>query len=364
MNGHVLHVITDTDRRGAQTFGVDLNHALVEQQVAGRVIALAGGVSDRPLPVPVIGRGQLAVTTLAALRREMAVAAVVVAHGSRALPACGMAGVGLSTPVVYRNIGDLTYWAPDPRRRLQVRTLLRRMASVVSLWPGARDTVVDSFGVPAARAHVIPNGVPASRCRRTDLTDRATERTRLGLDPTRPTLAFVGALSPEKDPAMAIHVVGDLDAQLVVAGDGPLRSDLEELAAEVAPGRVRFLGVVEGPKEAFAAADLCLLTSRSEGMPGVVIEAGMSGLASVATDVGAVRDMIVPGVTGDVAAPGDVAALVRATERTLSHADEHGAAARALCLERFEIGVVAAAWAQLLRAVVAAMGITAFMATS
>ena len=55
-----------------------------------------------------------------------------------------------------------------------------------------------------------------------------------------------------------------------------------------------------GPVDWMPALDALVLTSRTEGVPGVLIEAGMSGVPAVTTDVGWVREVVLDGVTGAV----------------------------------------------------------------
>jgi glycosyltransferase involved in cell wall biosynthesis len=80
----------------------------------------------------------------------------------------------------------------------------------------------------------------------------------------------------------------------------------------------------------------------------VLVEAGMSGLPSVATDVGAVSEVVVHGRTGLLVGPeGD--GLAAAISAALHDRDRLGGAAHRHCLERFEIGTVADQWDRLLR---------------
>ena len=102
----VLSVITSTDRRGAETFAVGLGAALQARGRSVRTVALAPGASEASLEVPTLGPRTLAPGTLRALRQAGRGAGVVVAHGSRALPACALATLGSGSALVYRNIGD------------------------------------------------------------------------------------------------------------------------------------------------------------------------------------------------------------------------------------------------------------------
>ena len=348
--GGVLHVITSTQRRGAETFAVDLARALDARGLASAVVALAPGAGET-LDVPALGRSALAPATLRSLRRAAASCGAVVAHGSRTLPACALALAGRRTPVVYRSIGDPTAWAGGAARRLRTRLLLGRMAAVTALWPGAAESIHDLYGVSRDRLHVLPNGVPAERCPVPDAATTGAARARLDLPAAAPVVAVIAALSPEKRIADAIDAVAAVDgAHLLVAGDGPERPTLAARSASRLGDRAHFAGVLPGPREVLAAADVVVSCSRTEGMPGVLIEAGLSGRPAVATDVGGVGQIVRDGETGVLVPPGDVGALTDGVVRALAERDRLGAAARAHCLTTFEIGPVADGWADLLRA--------------
>lgn len=343
MRKGLVQVISSTDRRGAQVFATDLGDALMARNRTLRTFALSPGITDSPLPVPVLGGRNLA-GRLLSLRRELASAEIAVAHGSRTVMACALASVGTAR-YVYRNIGDPRHWASSPLRRLRVAAYLRRAAAVVVLWPAAADALSRLHGVPSRKIRLIPNGVPAARFPRADAPRRAGARRALGLDPDVPTVVYMGSLSAEKDVATAVRAVGALDGvRLVVAGDGPERASLERLSAEVARGSVEFLGSVDQPETVLAAADTLVLPSLTEGLPAVLIEAAFTGVPAVATDVGGVREIVRDAETGFVVAPGDPVALAAALRDALAAPSELGERARTHCLARFEIGVVADAW--------------------
>lgn len=101
----------------------------------------------------------------------------------------------------------------------------------------------------------------------------------------------------------------------------------------------------------YAAADLLLLPSLSEGMPGVVIEAGLVGTASVASKVGAIPEMIEDGRSGFLARPGEHAAFIGAVARALPGARSAGQRAAEDFSQRFTMSAVSGAWcASLLQA--------------
>jgi glycosyltransferase involved in cell wall biosynthesis len=345
----VLSVITSTDRRGAETFAVGLGAALEARGRSVHTVALASGTSDGALPLPTLGPSTLAPRTLAALRRASRDAAVVVAHGSRALPACALATTGRGQPLVYRNIGDPRYWAGGSARRLRVSLFLRRTQAVVVLDAASADAIMERHGVPASRICVIPTGVRPELFPLVDAPRRDAARQRLGYDHDARIVAYIGALSWEKDVGAAVLAVASLPGvRLAVVGDGPQRGAVTAAARGLAPGRVDFLGPVVDPALTLAAADVLVLPSRTEGIPAVLIEAGLSGLPVVATDVGGVREVVVHEETGLLVAPGDATALAGALQRAMANGHGMGAAARERCLARFDMATIAARWDDLL----------------
>ena len=90
---------------------------------------------------------------------------------------------------------------------------------------------------------------------------------------------------------------------------------------------------------------------QGEGMPGVLIEGGLSGLPIVATDVPGVRTVIDDGTTGFVVDVEDLDGMVSRLAALVEDGAlrrRMGEAARARCVEQFSIGAVGALWLRLL----------------
>jgi len=341
-----LHVITSNARRGAETFAVDLVQSLGRHGHEGHVVALTASDSDRVHAAPHLGASRRSLAMLGALARAASSADVVVAHGSSTLEACVFALARSRTPLVNRVIGELGYWVGSPLHRLTLKGLLRRPERHVVLWAGGRTELTADFSVPADRIDVIPNAVAVEGFGLVTTDDRREAQERLGLPTDARCLAYVGALAAEKDVDAAVAAMASLpDCHLLIAGDGPSRPHLEELAARVAPGKVRFLGVTDAPAAVYAAADLLLLPSRSEGMPGVVIEAGLVGTPSLATAVGAVPEMLQHGVTGFITTPGSPSRLAADIRACLPDAEAVGRRAAAAFRECYTMEQVAPLWA-------------------
>lgn len=341
-------MVTSTNRRGAEVFATDLAAELRDRGHVVATVALAPGLPGEGLDLPVLGPKPLSVAGLVALRRTARDADVVVAHGSTTLPACAVA-LSRRCPFVYRSVGDPRYWSSSWARRPRTALLLRRASAVVALWDEAARVLRTQLWVPAERVHVIPNGAPPTRFVPADQRAKAGMRRRLGLEPDAPVVAYLGSLAPEKRVDLAIAAVALLPgAHLAVAGQGPERPALERHAQEQAPGRVHFLGPTAEPAALLGAADVVVLPSRTEGLPAVLIEAGLCGVPVVATDVGGVGEIVVHGQTGLLVPFGDASALSGALASALGRHQAMGSAARRHCLQHFAMGSVGDAWGALL----------------
>jgi L-malate glycosyltransferase len=230
-----------------------------------------------------------------------------------------------------------------PLRRMVNRVFLDRLANAVNACCHfSADGLARVDGFAAKRIEVIENGIDLGRYRRA--IDRNELRRRLGLDAGRRYVATVARFHPVKDHAtllraFALAATSRPDVDLLLAGDGPLRPDLERLAAELEIAkRVRFLGVRSDVPELLRASDLFALTSVSEAASLTLLEAMASGLAVVVTNVGGNPEIVRDGVEGLLAPRGDAAAIADALGQLLDDPGRSaamGAAGRARVEERY-----------------------------
>jgi glycosyltransferase involved in cell wall biosynthesis len=343
----VLHIVTDTDRRGAQSAAAALHEELVERGWPSRIVALAPGTVGG-LEIPALGMAARDPATLRALRRAARDADFVVAHGSSTLLACAVALVGI-TPFVYVNIGDPRAWLTSHSRLARTRIGLRRATAVAAISPQSAQVLIEWVGVPAAKVRVIRNFRDPSLFRPATPRERLEARSDLGLDPDSPLVVWMGSLTPEKRPDLALAVARALPGvQVVLAGGGPLADSLADQAQH---SGARLIGPVSRPDRLLSAADVVMLTSDTEGVPGVLIEAGLCGKPTAATDVGFVKDVIQDRVTGVVVPAGDADALADGVRSCLENAEGWGLAALQHCLAHFTPEVVLPEWETLLREV-------------
>lgn len=131
------------------------------------------------------------------------------------------------------------------------------------------------------RCALVPNGVDLDR-----FHPGADERARFGLPADKPVVLMVSAFIETKRVLDGIRAVSQLgDAYLVVAGDGPLRSEGEALAADLLPGRFKRLSLAASDMPAlYRSADAFLHLSLLESFGNVFIEAWASGLPVIGHD--------------------------------------------------------------------------------
>ncbi|MGH2353212.1 MAG: glycosyltransferase, partial [Chloroflexota bacterium] len=178
------------------------------------------------------------------------------------------------------------------------RFLVRRTMAVSR---GVKETLVSAAGLPMAKIDVVHNGID-----RPSPVD-GTGAVPAGLParvPGEVWLAYFGRLSPEKGLKGVLQALARLapccpEARLLIAGDGPERTDLESLAAELAiADRVHFLGWRADARAIMEQVDVVVHAPVYEGFGLAVLEAMAAGRAVVGNDSpGGVSEIIVHGQT-------------------------------------------------------------------
>ena len=201
------------------------------------------------------------------------------------------------------------------------RLVLGSYEGIVALAKAHADYIVRREGIEEGRIRIIPNGVDAGRFHPVRSEgERESLRNALSISASRFVVAIIAALRPEKNHGMLLDAAARIRARrddfiFLVVGEGPEAEKLQRRSRELSLGdAVRFLGRRDDIPAILSAADASVLCSHPvvETFPLAVLEAMSSGLPVVASDVGAVREMIVDGEEGRIISPGDVEALVEA----------------------------------------------------
>lgn len=222
----------------------------------------------------------------------------------------------------------------------------------------AAELCIQDGAAPAAKVMVMPNGVDTERYRpRPDVRDRM--RKALDVEGKFVWLA-VGRFELPKNYALMIRAfsfalqASRRDTVLLICGAGSMQPQIEELVRKLGlESFVRFLGVRRDIPEVMNAADAFVLSSDTEGLPMVLLQASASALPILATAVGGNAEVVQHNLTGFLVPRGDAMALAGAMERTtcLNGFDRArlGGAGRQFTHDNFGIGHIVDLWEQLYR---------------
>jgi len=349
----VLQVVQRPQRRGAEVFAWNLSERLRNSGHEVGTVYLNASQGEVPLSLlpgdNVLDGGIVKLVSLRETIRNFR-PDVVQANGGGTLKYCAMAALmtpGRRWKLLYRNIGYPEAWIRGVVRKVLYRKLVMPMVDgIVSVSEATLSSLQRVYG--RLPCHImIPRGVPLPTKMKAGV--RVEIREKLETPSDSVVVVYVGSLSSEKRVdrllrcmSEARRVVGNLD--LWIIGDGVLRDELESQSSALGlEGSVRFLGMQSEVSMFLSAADVLALTSETEGMPGVVLEAGACGLPTVATDVGGVRECVRNGVTGFVVPANNEKAFAEQLIRLASDAEirtDMGTEARLLIEREYSIDSV------------------------
>jgi glycosyltransferase involved in cell wall biosynthesis len=311
----------------------------LDGQGAGELVQRAGERGVRAEAF--VAHGRLGVAAmLRRLRRLLAAHPRALLHSHGYKPDILLAV--LQAPRAFPCLATCHNWISDTAklRLLEAwdKRALRRFDRVIAVSDQIAAELIGS-GVSPQAVTVIDNGISAPPL---DPQARASVRAELAVPEEAALLLHVGRLARSKRIDLLLAAVAQLPAALratlVLAGEGPERETLMQLAAGLGLGeRVRFCGYRRDVARLLAAADLFVLSSEREGLPISVLEAMALACPIVSTRVGAIPRVLEDGTDAWLIAPGDGAALRDALGAALGA--PHAARARARrAQEKFTAG--------------------------
>ncbi|MEP6892296.1 MAG: glycosyltransferase family 4 protein [Gaiellaceae bacterium] len=256
--------------------------------------------------------------------------------------AARLAGV----PIVFHTAHGFAFHESSSPVAVAVYTRLERLASrwsdrVLTVSDFHRHWAITERLAAPERIVTVRNGV--SRSRLVVARDRRDFRGELGVEASDVLLVSVGRLATQKGLGTLLQALPKLlrrgvRARLVLVGEGPLRSALEEqITATALTATVSFLGFRSDVGDILNASDIVIAPSLWEGLSISVLEAMASGKPIVATNIGSNLELLEDGVSGLLVPPNDperFADAILTLALDPDAASRYGAAAR----ERFELG--------------------------
>lgn len=166
--------------------------------------------------------------------------------------------------------------------------------------------------------NVIPNGINCFDEFNPDMYDRAGNRKDLGLEDNDLAVFFVGRLSIEKNPNIFVQVAEQigknkkLKVKFFLVGGGPMDQEIADLIEASPNAQITNLGYQSDVASFLSAADVFVLPSSIEGFPLSILEALAMKVVVVASDVGAIAEVVDSGRDGYVVTPGSVEEISKA----------------------------------------------------
>ncbi|MBF9130873.1 glycosyltransferase [Plantactinospora sp. S1510] len=300
----VAHVIGSLDRGGAETVTLDICRSVPSTEVEQVFLTLAGregrlvdefraaGALVRQCPLrPGPTFGPRLWRSLRALRPD-----IVVSHVSLVSAAVLLVARAARVPVRVARLwsegdGRPDTW-PQRARRALLRQLLRRTATdVVGVTSAALDLAAPRSG--DGRYRVLYNSVSTDRV---DGWQREPARRRWNLPAEVPVLVHIGRAASAKNRPFLVEVhravrLEEPDARLLAVGPGGVDDIVTAYPDAAYDPYVVLGGETEEIASVLATADVLVLPSRREGLPGVVLEALAAGVPVVATDLPCLREL-------------------------------------------------------------------------
>ena len=313
----IVHVVSTLEVGGAETLALRLAGAQRERGHDAEILAFAAGSLETScekvgIPVQILEKREGFDTSLFARTFRWlrdACPNVVHVHNTQALVYVAVSARLAQAVLVYTKHGN----QPERRRRMW----LRRSAGVwvhafVSVSAATQAFARKNFEALPSRMQVIENGVHLETFRN-DPERRTAARLALGLDPDAWVIGTVGRLDSVKNQAMLLRAAAPLledGTHLVLVGDGPQRPALESLAESLGCRETtHFSGQRLDIPKLLPAFDTFALSSHTEGLPLVLLEAMACSLPVVSTAVGGIPRVAIHEQTALLAPPGDEDAL-------------------------------------------------------
>jgi len=298
----------------------------------GPLVAAAEAAGAQHITLPV-GRKSLfsAISAARAIARLVDQEDIDIIHARSRVPAwVGLLARRLARkPVRFLTTFHGVYSHGNALKRFYNSAMLRAPL-VIANSQFIRCHIVEIYGFPEARVIVAPRGVEPSLFEPAAISaeTRAALRAELGAVENGPLVVMVGRITRWKGHAVLLEAVSRLarpDVRLAFVGSGfdtliaELQRDVTRLGLE---GRVVFTGSRRDVPAVLAAADLAVSASTDpEAFGRAAIEAQAMGTPIIATDHGGSRETVLPGQTGWLVPPGDVAALATGLDEALAHPD-------------------------------------------
>ena len=205
--------------------------------------------------------------------------------------------------IIYRNISIISSWSKKGSVKQKFnKWLFKRVDFVTSVGQQALENLINTYNYPNEKTKMIRRGIPQFDFNQ--LQSRTAIANEFEFDVSNKILMHIGQFSPEKNHRFLIESFIQIhqhysNVKLILIGEGKLYEEIRELVKDRGmEGNVFFAGHRNEVQRLLAGSDLFVLTSNIEGVPGVVLEAGMQSIPTLAINVGGVGEVVIANKTG------------------------------------------------------------------
>ncbi len=234
--------------------------------------------------------------------------------------AARLAGV----PVVVSTLHNCHNWARNPVLGRTYGLTARFADEIIAVSDEVRDHAVRYAHLDEKKVTTIPNAIPIERFMDAKELGPAI-RQEFGIPADAPVLGIVARLTGQKDHENFLHAAALITekaprTRFLIAGEGPLRASLADLAAALDLAEVvYFTGARKDIPAIYGALDMLVFSSLWEGLPVALLEGMAAGLPVVATEVGGIPGVLEHGVSGIIVPPSDPDALAAACLKLINN---------------------------------------------
>ena len=294
----ILQIIHKLQNRGAETFACQLSNHLETQGHIVKVATVYSGKADLPykgkiLTLDAFGSRRFldwkAWYRLAGIIKEFK-PDIVQANAGDTLKYVVFSKLVFrwTAPIVSRNASEVGRYLRSTVQRQLNAFLYKRVDRVISVSEASQKDILEHFPFLQGKTEVIPVGLE-----RTDYITPAD------LQPSDSKhVVHVGGFSFEKNHQGLLRIFSEVleaesTVQLHLIGDGPLRGEIEGKVREMKMSKnIKFYGFRDNPLSYIKAADVLVLPSIIEGLPGVLLEAMYCKTPVVAYNVGGISEIV------------------------------------------------------------------------
>jgi glycosyltransferase involved in cell wall biosynthesis len=269
---------------------------------------------------------------------------LVHSHGAKAAliarPAALVAGVPASVYTVHNSVFNEKW----PSWKNGLATTIEHILSwptdcIVTVSNALRHEIMTREKINRSKIKVIYNGISLNSLHFTPNISQ------WNLPPRRTVVGTVARMAPQKGLSVLLQAAEQLlrkyrNIHFILAGDGPLKDSLMEQVRSLSmENRFTFTGAVNNISTIYAAMDIFVLSSLTEGLPLSLLEAMAFSLPVVASAVGGVPEVIEHGVSGLLVAPGNATELAHGIAYLLDNpgrAGEMGKKAHQRVVQHFD----------------------------